>query len=117
MDKVDLEKLTRVDKDSALDRLDGDLELYSELVSLYCDDVVTQFVKLTEYLSKKDQEGSERQAHSIKSASANVGAERVRAVALEAEIAARSGLFEECKEMLEPLELEIRAAIEALSNE
>ncbi|MBM4341680.1 MAG: Hpt domain-containing protein, partial [Deltaproteobacteria bacterium] len=50
-----------------------------------------------------DAAGAERQAHTIKGASANVGGERLRAVALELEQAGKAGDLESIKTRMDEL--------------
>ncbi len=53
-------------------------------------DIPKQIQALKAFLESGDVSGIELQAHSIKGASANVGAERLRAVAFEMEKAAKA---------------------------
>ena len=70
-----------IDKDRAMERLDNDDELYGELVQLFLEDSVVRVESLRSSLESKDCRVAEREAHSIKSAAANIGGERVRQVA------------------------------------
>lgn len=67
-----------LDKDSALRRIGGDESLLKELVSIFMEDFPQQFGTLQEALSGQEFDVVRRQAHSLKSASASIGAERLR---------------------------------------
>jgi HPt (histidine-containing phosphotransfer) domain-containing protein len=93
------------DQELCLERLDDDLELLLELIEVYVEDAPNIFSRLSQALEGGDLESAEREAHSMKSASANVGAERTREVSRLAEIAARekrsedvAGLFARMKQ-------------------
>lgn len=75
----------------ALQRLGGDGEILQIAVEAYLDDTPKQIDILKNYLADKKIEESERQAHSLKGASANAGAERLRAVFYEMELAGKEG--------------------------
>ncbi|MBT7164118.1 MAG: response regulator, partial [Victivallales bacterium] len=77
------------DKAGMLERLMDDEELTREIMEAFLEDVPQQIQSLKDYVAGGDAEGTERQSHSIKGASANVGAERLRAVALSMEKAAK----------------------------
>jgi len=79
------------DKAGMLERLMDDEELTGEIMEAFLEDVPQQIQSLKDYVAGGDAEGTERQSHSIKGASANVGAERLRAVALSMEKAAKAG--------------------------
>jgi HPt (histidine-containing phosphotransfer) domain-containing protein len=61
------------------------------VIETFLDDVPKEIQKLRDSLAAGDMALVERQAHSIKGASANVGGEALRAVALEMEHAAKAG--------------------------
>jgi PAS domain S-box-containing protein len=78
------------DKAGMLSRLMDDEDLARAVAEGYLDDIPRQVRDLQECLDAGDIAGAERKAHGIKGASANVGAERLRAVAFEIEMAARA---------------------------
>ena len=80
-----------VNKATALERLDGDEELYLEIVQVFCADTPGQVQKLKEAIDAGDGPVAQRQAHSIKSASGNIGADTLRAIAFRMETAAKEG--------------------------
>jgi len=77
------------DKPGMLARLMDDEDLARTVVLGFVDDIPNQIVELRRCLEAGDIAGSVRQAHTIKGASANVGGERLRAVAADMEQAAR----------------------------
>jgi HPt (histidine-containing phosphotransfer) domain-containing protein len=80
-----------VDKQAALDRLDNDEELYNEVVEIYFEDTPIQLVKLKEALRDNVISEVTRISHSIKSASGNIGAERMSHASLNVERASKAG--------------------------
>jgi HPt (histidine-containing phosphotransfer) domain-containing protein len=82
----------------------GDEELVAQLVEAALDDLPCQVRKLKDSLAAADITTSERQAHSIKGAAANIGAESLRDTAERMEKAARQGDLESCREALPVLE-------------
>lgn len=90
----EIEKLPVSNKDSCMERLGDDEELYQELVELYFNDAPNIINELKKELQQDNLPVVERHAHSLKSASANVGAERVSAVAFRIESIAREGAAE-----------------------
>ena len=69
----------------------NDEDLARSVATGFLNDIPGQIGQLRKYLDAGDAEGAIRQAHTIKGASANVGGESVRAVALEMEKAAGAG--------------------------
>jgi HPt (histidine-containing phosphotransfer) domain-containing protein len=80
-----------VDKAKALERIDNDVDLYDELIEIFLEDTPAQIEKLGAALSAGDDQLALRQAHSIKSAAANLGAEKMRSIAFLMEDGARTG--------------------------
>jgi PAS domain S-box-containing protein len=74
-----------------LDLLGGDAEAVEEILAEYLEDVPRQMKALDTALGEGDLEAARRQAHTVKGASANVGAKALRAVAYDVERAAAGG--------------------------
>jgi len=72
-------------------RLMDDENLAKEVAAAFMEDIPRQIASLRGYLEAGDAPGVERQAHSIKGASANVGGERLREVASKMEKSAGTG--------------------------
>jgi two-component system sensor histidine kinase/response regulator len=79
------------DRVGLLRRLMGDHHLATKVTEGFLDDIPLQIQVLRESLEMGDVSGCGRQAHSIKGASASVGAERLRKVAGEMEKAVSAG--------------------------
>ena len=78
-------ELPVVDKVEALGRLDGDLELWNEIRTIWLDDVPNLIAGVLAALHARNSDGLRRASHALKGASANVGATRVAAVARDLE--------------------------------
>jgi len=79
------------DGTSLLHRLEGDEDLCRDILMGYVEDLPIQMEKLESALRKNDMTVAVRQAHSIKGASANIGAQRLRDTAFEIESAGKRG--------------------------
>ncbi len=90
-DESPADPLPIFDKSGFLARIMDDDELAHMLIVGFLQDIPRQIEMLRGYLKAGDISSAERQAHTIKGASANVGGERLRNVALEMERAAKSG--------------------------
>ena len=92
------------DKAGMMPRLMDDEDLARKLIEVFLDDIPKQIESLRAYLAAGDVKGAERQAHTIKGASANLGGEVLRAVAFEMEKAAKVGNLAYVTEHLPELE-------------
>jgi HPt (histidine-containing phosphotransfer) domain-containing protein len=108
---------TLLDRDAALERLDGDEELLAEIVAIFLEDAPRLFLALKQARLDRDHKTSERQAHSLKGASANVGAVMLQEICLRAEAAARAGEWAVLEELLPELETTLHSTLDALGNE
>jgi CheY-like chemotaxis protein len=72
-----------------LGHLEGDEELYREVLELFKEDAPRLMEQLQDALQVSDLATVERQAHTLKSTAANIGANGVREAALEVEHSAR----------------------------
>jgi CheY-like chemotaxis protein/HPt (histidine-containing phosphotransfer) domain-containing protein len=79
------------DRAGMLARLMDDEALAHTVVEGFVEDIPRQIELLRRYIQAGDTTGAERQAHTIKGASANVGGEVLRAAAFEMEKAAKEG--------------------------
>ena len=79
------------DKAGMLERLMDDEDLTRTIIEGFLEDIPQQIQALNAFVEGGDATGSERQAHTIKGASANIGGERLRAVVFHMEEAARTG--------------------------
>jgi len=75
-------------REEALDRLDGDIELWGEIRDIWLEDVGSLIDGVGKALDSRNADGLRRASHALKGASANVGATRVAAVAKNIELTA-----------------------------
>ena len=87
--------------------LGGDRESAAEITAEFLKDAPLQAAALHEALAAGDAALARRQAHTLKGASANVGAEALRAVAYRAELACAGGSLQEAGELAEELDAEL----------
>lgn len=90
---------------AVLERLDGDEDLYQEIIAVFLEDTPNQLEALKAALEAGDQEASRRYAHSLKSACANIGGDRMSQLARQMEHQADRGDLGSPKEQL-PLLIE-----------
>ncbi len=96
------------DRAGLLARLMNDETLAREIVEKFLVDIPAQIETLKVYLDAGDAAGVERQAHTIKGASANLGAERLRGVAFEIEQSAKVRDLNAVKALMSELEAALR---------
>ena len=106
-----------LDSASALSRIDGDEELYREVLRVFLDDTPKQLEILEKAVAEGSLETIERQAHSLKSAAANIGAEAMREVASKIELAARARGSEAYEEMVSGLQAEFSRVVASIKDE
>jgi len=104
------------DRPALMDRLMDDEDLARVIVAGFLEDIPLQIQGLKDYLEKGDMIGSERQAHTIKGAAANIGAEALRAVAFEMEKNGKNGELYLVKDNLGELEAQFELLREALDK-
>lgn len=85
------------DYSALLERLMDDKELARTVLQGFLEDIPRQIEALQGYLESGDAVGAERQAHTIKGASANVSGETLWALASELEQAGKAGDFDSVK--------------------
>lgn len=87
------EKMSKLqwDRAFALEQTAGDEELLDELLILFKDSSADDYKKLCQAAKSGDAEGVMAAAHSLKGASASLGVEGIRVLALEMETEARNG--------------------------
>jgi HPt (histidine-containing phosphotransfer) domain-containing protein len=92
------------DRAGMMARLMDDKELARTVAEGFFEDIPRQIEALRGYLEAQDAPGAERQAHTIKGASATVGGEALRAVAYKMELAGKAGDLTAVKTGLAELE-------------
>ncbi len=88
-----------------LDRLGGKEELLREVIQAFLKDVPVRMENLKKGVSEGEGAAVVYQAHTVKGAAANIGAERVRETAWELERAARRGDWERIRTSARALEI------------
>ncbi len=115
--KLTKDKDEVIHSEDVMDRLGGDEELLIELWQIYISDTPKQLEILKQAIEINDIVLIERQAHSLKSASANIGAEQAREKAFEIEVSARNTDLSNIYMLYEELRHEIEKAIMALADQ
>jgi CheY-like chemotaxis protein/HPt (histidine-containing phosphotransfer) domain-containing protein len=104
------------DKAGMIARMMDDEDLARTVVGGFLGDIPRQIKALQDFLKTGDVPGAERQAHTIKGASANVGGEALRAVAFEMEKAAKAGDLESVAARLPELDNHFARLKESMSD-
>ena len=105
------------DPDVLLRLLDGDREAADEIMAEYAADAPRQVVALREALEAGDADATRRHAHTLKGASANVGAEALRAAAYEVEKAGADGDLDAARELAGRVDDELKRLQDHLAGE
>jgi HPt (histidine-containing phosphotransfer) domain-containing protein len=102
----------------ALGRLEewGGADLVNQMVRLFIQNSPERMEQIRTAFGDDPGSVPERGSHSLKSSAANVGAERVRAVATSIEEAASEGDFDEVRTLIPELEAVFEEAIQALES-
>lgn len=85
--------------EETLERMSGDRELLASLFQLFTSDAPKKLGRMTECAAEGDLFGVERTAHSLKGASATVGATLLCELAAETERAAKAGSWEDVERL------------------
>ena len=101
---------------AALARLEewGGPKLSSEIMRLFLENGPTRMDQVRSALTSTELEVVERGAHSLKSSAANVGAEVVRRIANDVEIASSGGQLQRVRDLVPDLEEAFALAIREL---
>lgn len=95
------------DKADFLERLEGDFELARQLGEMFIDDSRETLEVIRDRLADNDAEGVSRAAHSIKGASSNLSALRLRNVSAELERTAKQNSLSRAAELFALMEAEL----------
>ncbi|MFH0995047.1 MAG: response regulator [Pseudomonadota bacterium] len=105
------------DRAGMMARLMDDKDLAKEIGTAFLKDIPQQIAALKGYLDKGDATGAERQAHTIKGASANMGGEQLCAVAFEMEKAANAGNLDAVRGYTAEIETQFNRLNQAMTKE
>lgn len=101
---------------TALSRLDDDLELLSELAVVYLEEELELIASVGQAVSDRDAEAISRAAHKLKGAASNFCADPTTNLAMELETLGRSGELATAPGIWERLEAEAKKLSEALQK-
>jgi two-component system sensor histidine kinase/response regulator len=110
----ELGKFSVWEKDQILSIVDGDGDLYHELMDAYCEDALTGLEEISVDLASENLSEVEHRAHALKGSSANMGGERAREASWWMENAARQAEVEFCRAMFDVLDREITNFVKAV---
>jgi PAS domain S-box-containing protein len=119
MDSPRSEERSALDLASALERVEGDRQLLEELAALFVEESAKNMEGIEEAFQAGEARLLERLAHTVKGASANIGATLVSRAALALEKQARSGDLANAREKIAALRVEIerlRPELESLQR-
>lgn len=105
-----------LDTESALDRLEGDIELLRELAQSFRENAEEMLARVRDACARRRAEDLRQAAHSLKGSAANLSALAVVAAAQQLEQLGVSGDANGCGDLLAVLETEMRRLDEALAK-
>jgi CheY-like chemotaxis protein/HPt (histidine-containing phosphotransfer) domain-containing protein len=105
------------DRAAMLGRLMNDEALAQVVTESFLDDMPRQIAALRGYLDAWDARGAQRQAHTIRGASANVSGEALRALAFEMEQAGQAGDLISVAAHMDELEREFARLKQAMASQ
>ena len=105
------------DRNVLLETLDGDEDICAQILEMFLEDAPVQLTKLRQGLEQNDASVVERQAHSLKGAAANIGADRMRGSAASLEIVGREKNLDSTAAMFEELQEEFNLVYECVRKE
>lgn len=98
-----------LDREFALARVGGDVELLREIAALFIDDYPRVIGQLRDALAHGDAQGLERTAHGLKGSVSTFGARNAMEAAKMLENLGRSHKLDEVRQILNTLELALAA--------
>jgi PAS domain S-box-containing protein len=114
-------------EDSALDQqaldelrklqMDGEPDIVQELGGMFLERAPARISAMKEALARGDAEALKREAHNLKSSSANLGALQLSSFCKDLEILGRSGELQGAQELMEKAEAEFERVRTALESE
>ncbi len=104
------------DREEALARVGGDVELLADLVRLFCEESPKLVAAVREAVERRNARALERAAHALRGSVSNFSARPVAETALRLELMGRAGELDSAVELSRDLEAHIeqlKAALEA----
>jgi len=105
-----------MDLASAMERVDGSVELLKEMVALFLEEIPGLLATLHEAIKSGNARSVERAAHKLKGSVSNFSAQPSFEIALKLETAARDGNLSAAGPAFVELELEITRLKSAMAN-
>jgi HPt (histidine-containing phosphotransfer) domain-containing protein len=103
-----VKNLSIIDLDGVKQRLDGDLELWVELVQMFVDTHEEYLFNIATPLQQDQTEATMRALHTLKGALANIGAAKAAEIAREFEMIAKKNELEAVKNRYPELESAVK---------
>jgi two-component system, sensor histidine kinase and response regulator len=103
-----------IDLAAVLDRLEGDRELFDEMVQLFRDECPRITEQIRRAVEVRNADAVERHAHNLRGSSANLGATAFSHAVGALEDCARSGTLEFAEDLFRTVEQELYALLTAL---
>ncbi len=110
-------KKSPVNLEEALERCAGDREFLDEMLTDFLDLAKNQITEISRSIEDSDAESLTEKAHSIKGASANLGAEQFAQTALELERCGKESQLDNANALLGKLNEQLREVEEFVRNE
>jgi signal transduction histidine kinase/CheY-like chemotaxis protein/HPt (histidine-containing phosphotransfer) domain-containing protein len=104
------------DREAALAMIDGDTELFGELVELFMTESVELLDQIRKAIAQRDAKVLERAAHSMKGSAAAFCGESARVVAQTLEDMGERGDFDQAEAVADELEMEVTRLTHALAE-
>ncbi|MBT4525342.1 MAG: response regulator [Deltaproteobacteria bacterium] len=98
------EEIPGIDIKAGLTRVGGNKKLYRDLLIKFHEDHQTIINDIRQALDSKDLELAQRQAHTVKGVSGNIGATEIQKAAESVELAARENQLEGINDLLQTLQ-------------
>jgi HPt (histidine-containing phosphotransfer) domain-containing protein len=95
------------DQESALERVDGDMEFLKELLELFMSDYPEKLAQISKGIKEKDFKTISETGHSLKSASGNLSLTRVYDLSFKIEIIGKECKIQDIEKTYNELEEEL----------
>jgi signal transduction histidine kinase/HPt (histidine-containing phosphotransfer) domain-containing protein/ActR/RegA family two-component response regulator len=105
------------DKEDLLNRIGGDEEICKEILEAFLESMPEQIESLKTALNEDNTDLTDFRAHAIKGTCANIGAQRLRDLALEIELDGKKGDLNKARSRIDNLEKEFETLCNVLNSE
>lgn len=104
------------DRDTLLERVQGDEALVKELLEMFLEDVSARLITLKQAQESGDMKTITLEAHTIKGSSGNISANDMSAAALQIEMAGKEENRQVIPSLIQKLEADFEAFRQALES-